>query len=280
MNINEIIKDALRYPFTDCKKILFLGIFGVIATLTINELIGTVYLFFDSSASVSIVVLTIIGLLSIFIERGYQFRILKSSLNDMVELPKFNSWMSMLKDGFKLFIVTIVYLIPFVLIYLVLKGPFVAILQLMFKSIPSIVSNTIISIKMSFFTTVEILHLMEFFILFLFMNIILIMFLISIANMANNNGKLSAAFKFRQITNKLSNVGWKNLIIWYVLVEFIYLIILFISGIIITEISHLIIPSAGNALGSLMITILMSLIVISYLSMYLYRSLALLWLKK
>ncbi|ADZ09854.1 hypothetical protein Metbo_1627 [Methanobacterium lacus] len=270
MSIGEITKDALRYPFSDWKKILVLGIFGVIATLSINELIGTVYLFFDSSASVSIVVLTIIGLLSIFIERGYQFRILKSSLNGMVELPKFNSWMSMLKDGFKLSIVTIVYLIPFVLIYLVLKGPFVAILQLIFKS----------PIKMSFFTTVGILHLMEFFILFLFINIILIMFMISIANMANNNGKLSAAFKFRQITNKLSSVGWKNLIVWYVLTEFIYLIILFISGIIIKEISHLIIPSAGNALGPLIITILMSLIVISYLYMYLYRSLALLWLKK
>lgn len=270
MNAREIVKDALLYPFSDWKKIIVLGIFGVIATLSINELIGTVY-FLDNTAALSIPVLTIIGLLSIFIERGYQFRILKSSLNSMIELPKFNSWRCMFKDGIKLSIVTVVYLIPFILIYYVFKSSFIAILQLMFNNLPSLVFSTIIHLKLTFFTTIGILHLIEFFTLFLFMNVILIMFLISIANMANNNGKLAAAFKFRQISNKLSSVGWKNLIIWYVVIESIYLIILSISGIILKEILHLISPNVGTGLGYLIITILLSLIVISYLSMYLYR---------
>ena len=278
MNIIEIVKDSLRYPFSDWKKILVLGIFGVIATLSINELIGAVDLALYDTSDLFMAFLSIIGLLSIFIERGYQFRILNSSLSSMAELPKFNSWAGMLKDGVKLSIVTVIYLIPFILIYLVLKSPFVAILQLTFKSLPSLLSSTIIPLKITFFTAIGPLHLIGFSILILFMNLLFIMFLLSIANMAKNNGKLTAAFQFHQITNKLSTLGWKNFVVWYLMTESIYLIILSISGIVINEISHLISPNVGTALGWLIATVLISLIVISYLSMYLYRSLALLFL--
>jgi NADH:ubiquinone oxidoreductase subunit 2 (subunit N) len=69
-----------------------------------------------------LVILTVIALISTILGRGYYFRVLKYSLNGLEELPKFNNWEDMLKDGIKLSIVTIIYLIPFTLILISLKA--------------------------------------------------------------------------------------------------------------------------------------------------------------
>ncbi|MBP2046514.1 hypothetical protein J2756_001768 [Methanobacterium aggregans] len=82
---------------------------------------------------------------------------------------------------------------------------------------------------------------------------------IAIANMANNNSKISAAFKFHEIINKISNIGWENLIIWYIITGILYLILLALSNIF----------PIGQGL--------MLLIVIPCFYMYLARSVALLY---
>lgn len=64
------------------------------------------------------------------------------------------------------------------------------------------------------------------FIAFLYMIIILPITLMAIPNMADNNSRLSSAFKFQEIINKIRHKGWINLIIWYVAIGIVYLIII------------------------------------------------------
>jgi Protein of unknown function (DUF4013) len=106
MNISEIIKDSLRYPLTDWKKYLILGILILIVTTFIN-------------GPFIVPNLIIIGYIIGFFVIGYLFRIIKSSLNGNDVLPKFYNWGEMFSDGVKVLIVGIVYSIPAILIILI-----------------------------------------------------------------------------------------------------------------------------------------------------------------
>ena len=41
----------------------------------------------------------------------------------------------------------------------------------------------------------------------------------AMAHMANNDSKLLTAFRFRDIIDKISILGWRNIIIWYIVTE-------------------------------------------------------------
>jgi hypothetical protein len=106
----------------------------------------------------------------------------------------------------------------------------------------------------------------------LYLIIIIPIIAMSIANMANDDNELGSAFKFREIINKISTKGWKNLIIWYMVTGIIYLII-FETGNLITNIfSRLIYINIG--------TVLVSLILTPYLYMYLSRSVTLFYMSE
>ena len=281
MEIKEIIWDAVRYPLSDWKKILILGIILLISTFSINQLLGTIYALLDTeNVAVVIVLLTVIGLSSLFLGRGYQFRIIKSSLNGSSKLPKFNAWIDMFKNGIKMSIITIVYLIPLILILMSFKTPFVSTLHVILSNISSLIATIFLGGVAAIFlgrgTNLVVLigtaQGIESLIIILYMIIIFPISLMSLSNMANNNSKLSAAFKFHQIIHKITSIGWKNLIIWYMVTEILFLIILSISSIILKDIFRLINPIIGIALESL--------IVISYLLMYLYRSVALFYMSE
>ena len=51
-----------------------------------------------------------------FLINGYKFRIIKTSLGGLAELPVFNNWIEMFVDGIKVSIVVVVYLLPTILI--------------------------------------------------------------------------------------------------------------------------------------------------------------------
>ncbi len=84
----------------------------------------------------------------------------------------------------------------------------------------------------------------------------------AIANMANNNSKLSSAFKFQNIFHKLTNIGLKNLITFYLVILFPFYPVLYTIDILRLGISNLI------------IFILISLLIFPYLQMYLSRLIA------
>ena len=88
MDVREIISDAVRYPFYDWKKVLIEGVL-LILNLTVILAFGV----------------------------GYVLRVIKSTLADYDELPEFDDWGGMLIDGFKVYIVGIVYfIIPIIVI--------------------------------------------------------------------------------------------------------------------------------------------------------------------
>ncbi len=83
MELYEMLSQSVRYPFSNVKRLLILGIF-----------IATGY----------VIIIPLIFAL------GYCMRIIESSLEGSPELPPFNAWKKMFIDGLKYILVLLVYL--------------------------------------------------------------------------------------------------------------------------------------------------------------------------
>ena len=134
MTLGTIVDDIIRYPLSNWKKYLILGIIflaGVVVYIT--RFYGSIVI------TNNIIIIWFLGIIAFFLvtlTRGYTLRIIKSSVNGSSALPVFNNWIDMFVDGIKMFIVTIVYQIPAILIILVFA-------VLSFTSNPSTVINTL-----------------------------------------------------------------------------------------------------------------------------------------
>lgn len=84
MNIKELIKDSLTYPFTNKDNLLILFV------LTLGQVL----------------------IIPAIISAGYLIRIIESTLEGHDELPEFNNFKKLLIDGLKFAVVTIAYGIP------------------------------------------------------------------------------------------------------------------------------------------------------------------------
>ncbi|HMK54968.1 MAG TPA: DUF4013 domain-containing protein [Methanobacteriaceae archaeon] len=91
MDVGDLLSDATRYPLSDWKKLIILGLLFILSILIIPG----------------------------FLALGYVFRVLKASIAGSDELPDFDQWGEMFLDGFKVFVVQIAYfLIPGLVIFL------------------------------------------------------------------------------------------------------------------------------------------------------------------
>jgi len=244
MNISEIIGNAFKYPFSDWKKILILGILTVFTELIpILQSLG-----FKNSGL--ILFSLILFVLVFFFIGGYQYRIIKSSLNDVEVLPEFNAWSDMFRDGVKISIVGIIYLIPGILI--IIAG--ISMLIQLGNVVPNISATILILIAL------------------LYIFIIIPISYMAIAYMAENGSKLRDAFRLREILKKISSDGWIKFILWYIVTVIIALIILFVGSIVTSGIGQLTFPAIG--------IILMTLFIAPYLYMFLNRSVALFYRSK
>ena len=210
MNMSGIIKDSLRYPFSDWKNIIILGIIPL-------SIFGTAIFFNQKSILIFIVLIGF--LLSIFIE-GYLYRIIKSSLNGMDKLPKFNAWTGMFTDGVKVFIVHFVYLIPILILLSIFTSNLFTYLDIINSSsitlfltysieiIRAIIDGKIFAFDPQVWNPILVI------IIYLFISIPILY--MGLANMAKNNSKLITAFSFQEIFYKITIIGLKKLIIWYI----------------------------------------------------------------
>ena len=57
--------------------------------------------------------------------------------------------------------------------------------------------------------------------------------MMAIAHMADNNGEIGAAFRFREILNKIASLGWNNFIKWSV-ITIIPVVVIIITAIYVT----------------------------------------------
>ena len=269
MKIGEIIGDSLRYPFTDWKKILIIGFLVLIpqlsyintqyhGTLGITSNIVAIWGFF--------VIAFLIGLLL----NGYMFRIIKSSLGGMDELPKLNNLSDLFINGLKVWIVTFVYGIPASLI----------IIMALYVISPSTIVHTILSYLYLTNGTAGMginafLNVIRpwYYISVLYTFIIGSILFMAIATMADNDDKLSSAFQISRILDKIGSIGWKNLIVWYLAIFIISGILFLISDMILTLIF---IPIGLLIVGK----ILVYWIVETYTLMFSRRSIALFYMSK
>lgn len=246
MDIGDLVSDALKYPLSDWTKILILGIILVIAGIgNISRSIIT-----DSTL---ISVLGIIGFIVGLLGYGYVFRIIKSSLAGISELPSFDDFVTMFIDGIKLAVVGFVYSIPAVILILIFAASIIISLILNPSSVPI---GALIGAGVGIILAM------------LYMLIITPIIAIAVANMAYNDGEFGAAFRFSEILDNIGNIGWGDLIIWYIVTIIVYIVIAIIGGIII---------SLFSLISPVVAIVLMSLIVTPYLQMYVARSVALIY---
>jgi uncharacterized membrane protein YciS (DUF1049 family) len=109
----------------------------------------------------------------------------------------------------------------------------------------------------------------QFFVYILYFLILFPISLMAIANMANNDGKLSYAFEFKVIFDKIKNIGWIKFYSWYLLTGIINLLI-FLIGVTIGFILILIHAFPFEKLID-------SLILTPYLYIFFSRSIALIY---
>ncbi|UTB32230.1 MAG: DUF4013 domain-containing protein [Methanobacterium sp. ERen5] len=214
MTIGSILKDAVKYPFSDWKKILILGI---VLLLYSSHIFGyafvAIFCEFSNISGLSNVVtgdmffgiaqvlFDLIGILILFFIFGYYFRILKSSLDGSSELPQFKQWTEMFFDGIKVYIVFVVYLIPILLFTLIAGSVEIITYPAPISQFTSFLGIFVSSVFANEWVIV---------LLTLYLFIIIPVSYFAIANMTNDNGKLNSAFKFREILSKIVNIGLKN----------------------------------------------------------------------
>jgi hypothetical protein len=249
LNLGEIEKDSLKYPLSDWKKILILGILVILSNMVI---INSVNVMLSAINVLIIYFLIIIGEIIFLFVRGYFIRIIKSSVAGVVGLPEFNSWVGMMIDGIKFFLVNAVYLIPAILLI-----GFGAVLT----SNLGIIGSNPSSFPVDLILASGIWGLVA----ILYTVIIIPLLLMAIVNMVYNDGEFSAAFRFREILSKISSIGGIRLIVWYIMTGIIFVIIAFI-GIFLFAILF-VNPIIGQ--------ILILLVLFPYLLMYFARSVAL-----
>jgi hypothetical protein len=223
MEIGQIVSDSVMYPSQDWKKVLIFGILFIISFLIIP----------------------------VFLVMGYFFRVLKGTIAGYEELPDFDEWGGMFVDGLKIFVVQFVYfLIPAIVI---LIGVWASISSISVTDAGTMTNPSFVFGLMGVTAIIGV-------ILAIILGLIAI---IAIANMALNNGEFGAAFRFGEILEKISMIGWGKYIIWYI----VMIVIGLIGGIIAGLLN--IIPILG--------TIIAILVVYPYLYMLFARSLGLLF---
>ena len=269
MKIGEIVKDSLRYPFSDWKKILILGIILLIySSHIVTYLVLLIFFMFLNVSNLSNVLSNniiipivsglydVIGVLFLFFIFGYLFKIIKSSLNGSAELPILDDFIEIFKDGVKVYLVFIVYSIPVILFSLIFAG-----------SLRFVTDPTPITIFIAYFDGIgDVFGAMLgiYLLIILYSIIIFPISYLALANMANKNRALREAFRLKEIFNRISTLGLKNLTVFYL----ITIIPVYITVYIIT------IFGIGIIYG------IVVLIVAPYLKMYLYRLVALLYMSK
>jgi hypothetical protein len=230
MDIGNVILDSLRYPTSNWSKVVILGV-----------------LFLSS-----------FFIIPLFLALGYLFRVVKSSLAGAEELPDFESWGEMMVDGLRLFLVYLIYTLPALIIGIF---SFISIWSAIRSLSYMTHINGITSTPNMLFSVLGSTLLVGLVIAGLYILVIYPIMMVAIGNMAYYN-EFQAAFRLDEILSLISQIGWVDLIVWYIAV-FMVGIALWFVGIIIS-----IIPILGT----------IAFIFFGYPYIYLFYTRSLAWL--
>ena len=150
---------------------------------------------------IKIIILGIILIIPIvnLIGLGYYLRILKSTIMGLDELPDFKSVGELFIDGIKLLIVGIIYTIVPLIFYA---------LSFAFPGPVFLIISSIFAITISIFAY------------------------IGMANMAYHDSEIGAALRYREILDRITAIGWRNYILWWIVLMLIVTVAGFIIGVV------------------------------------------------
>ncbi|WP_296887764.1 DUF4013 domain-containing protein [uncultured Methanobrevibacter sp.] len=266
VSMTDCVVDGLKYPFKDIKKVLSFGIlFSIInvislfisfksldlyrATLRILEKRngGELSLKFSQLPSGEVYTITILAIISFIIILfilGYEYDIVKFSIEKKESLPRLDDILNIFKKGIKYFIVALAYnIIPAIILSV---------------GIALVHNSLILSV---IFIISMILFIIAFFIQIMALN-----------NMIAYD-KLSKAFDLREIINNISNLGWGKYIGIILFTSIIYMIIMSAVGVILSFLTVLFTSTINNQVFIVLtfISIITGLFINSYLGVFLNR---------
>lgn len=187
VSITDCVVEGLKYPFNDIKKLLGFGVLcalmsalsafiGIKSNNPLSQIPFTQLPASDIYLVAGLAILSFIVTLFIW---GYQYDILKFSIDNKADLPGFSDILGMLIKGIKYFIVTVAYNIIPIIVFIV--GVILA-------------GNS---------TAAEAVT-----IILVVMLVIVFFFLIMALNNMVAHDDIRKAFDFRQIIDNISNLGW------------------------------------------------------------------------
>jgi hypothetical protein len=152
----------------------------------------------------------------IFLVAGYYYRVTKVGVNGTINgddpLPKFENWFEMFIQGFKILFVRFIYLLPGILIFIIVSAILWVPFGLQFATVPSVVMGPSLE-KLIFSLVLFQLGVLS---LSAILSIALYLFsTVAVTNMVNNNGSLTAAFNFKEISNIIESIGFVRYIKFY-----------------------------------------------------------------
>jgi len=199
MKIGEMLIDAVKYPLLGWKQLITLGILILITSEIAAHYTDLNIILNLNGMAILLLLMVFIVLLAVlgFIEAGYTFKIIESSVKGIEIPPKFNGLISMFKHGItETIILTIYFIAPLILILAGIDGLST---QINF-GIPEI--SIYVSLGLIFFGI-----LLGF--------VADIIFTIAIPHMASSSGTFKDAFNISRIFRKIKQIGLKKLLIAY-----------------------------------------------------------------
>jgi hypothetical protein len=161
-----------------------------------------------------VIMIASILIVPIFLVYGYLFRIIKATLAGLDELPEFDEIGEMFVDGLKIFVVAIVYAIPVWIISWIFGLIMGSTMTATTTSLDPTMIWALFLGNIIFAIVAVIIGLIE---------------VMAIANMAYYDGDLGAAFRFKEILDYISRIGWGKYIVTYIVIAIIAFIGFFIG---------------------------------------------------
>ncbi|MGX8693585.1 MAG: DUF4013 domain-containing protein [Methanobrevibacter sp.] len=265
-SITDCVVEGLKYPFNDLKKLLGLGVlFALISAVSVfisakslDIFRATVHMIENTNISASqlsisqlpagdiylVVGLTIISFILTLFIFGYQYRVVKFSIDKKEDLPGFSDIFGMFVEGIKYFIVVVVYnIIPIIVLAggIALLGDSSALLAIVLISM--------------------VLFIIAYFLLIMALN-----------NMIAHDS-LKKAFDLREIIDNITNLGLGKYIGIIIFTMIVYMIIMVAVSFILSFLTVLFAATISNQalIISVVIAVIEGLFIDSYGSIFYNR---------
>ena len=261
-SITDCVVEGLKYPFSDIKKVLGFGVlFAVLNLISLYTNIKNFDMFriIQNSGGLSsfklsmlpandiymIVGLAIVSFIISLYVMGYQYDLIKFSIDKKEDLPGFSDVLNLFVKGIKCLMVGIAYnIIPAIV--------FVIGVLLVSNSTGLLLCITLIS---------SVLFIIAFFLQIMAIN-----------NMVAYDN-LKKAFDFREIFDNISNLGWGKYLGTVIFTWIVFIIIIMATGFVLSIVSLVFAAAISNqALAvSAFITVIEGLFVTSYVVVFYSR---------